>query len=164
MDLPSATREDHDLLVLFGLHFLSPFFAFLPLLRWTSFSCPHCNGVFRRDYWPQNVRLGSGERTCKRCSKTFDEGAREWPELALNRKLRYFVPPGIQAVAGAGLFCAIFALVIAPRNVVNPLTGILVVAFFLSPVLVWCLIRWVFVLRSIQRFRNDPNVHRRILT
>jgi len=163
MTLPQATRKDHDLLVFFGLHFLSPFFAFLPLVRWTSLGCPHCNRIFRRDYWPQNVRLGSGERSCSGCSNAFDDGSREWPELSSSKKFRYFIPPGIQAVGGAGLFCVIFTLIIAPRDVVNFATGTLLFSFFLSPVLAWSLIRLLFVRRSIRRFEDDPDVQRRML-
>jgi hypothetical protein len=162
MDLPPAIRKDHDDFAMTGL-VGGPWHAFA-FLRWTSYACPHCDGVFRRDYWPQNVRLGSGEQVCRKCGKAFDDGAREWPELRLNKKVRYFIPPGMQAVAGACLFCAIFTLIIAPRNVVNIFSAILVVGVFLSPVLVWCLIRWIIVHRSVQRFRNDPDVRRRILT
>jgi hypothetical protein len=161
--IPAATRKDHDLVVLFGLHFFSPFFAFLPFVCWTSLACPHCDRVFRRDYWPQNVRLGNGERICGECGNAFDDGSREWPGLAFGKKFRYFIPPGIQAVGGAGLFWAVFALIIAPRDVVNFSVGILLFAFFLSPVLAWSLIRLVFVLRSIRRFEDDPDVHRRML-
>src|SRR6267378_1590259 len=153
MDLPPAIREDHN-----PLAFEGP----LAFLRWTTYSCPHCQGVFRRDFWPYNVRLGSGERMSKKCGKVFDDGSREWPDLAASRKLRYFLPPGIQALTGAGLFCVIFTLIIAPRDVVNFQTGSILVAVFLSPVLVWCLLRLPFVLRSVHRFKDEHGVHQRI--
>jgi hypothetical protein len=156
MTLPSAIRKDRDLLVLFGLHFISPYFAFLPFVRWTSFSCPHCDAVFRRDYWPRNVRLGRGERICVGCGKAFDDGSREWPELGFAQKFRFYFPPGIQATTGGLLFCAIFTLIIAPRDVLNSPTALVLVSVFLSPVFVWCLIRLLWVQRSKDRFENEP--------
>ncbi len=161
--LPLAVRNDRDLPVLFGLHFASPYLVFLPFVRWTSFSCPHCNGVFRRDYWPHNVRLGNGERVCARCGKAFDDGAREWPELRFVYRLRFFLPPGIQALAGGLLFCAIFTLFIAPRDVLNFSAGVVVVSVFLSPVVLWSLIRFFWIRRSKHRFENDPSSMRRRL-
>jgi hypothetical protein len=156
MTLPLAIRKDRDLLVLFGLHFVSPYFAFLPFVRWTTFLCPHCDTVFRRDYWPSNVRLGSGERVCFGCGKSFDDGSREWPELGFGQKLRFYLPPGIQAMTGGLLFCAIFMLIIAPRDVLTSPTVLVVVSVFLSPVFVWCLVRLLWVQRSKHRFENEP--------
>src|SRR5712664_4046115 len=150
--LPSAIRQERDLLALVGLHFLSPYLVFLAFLRWTSYSCPHCNGVFRRDYWPHNVRLGSGERICRECSKVFDDGSREWRELALTQKLRFLLPPGIIAITGGFLFCGIVTLFIAPRNVVNWLVGVMIVGISLSPTIVWCLFRLIPIRRSHHRY------------
>ena len=147
MKLPAAIRADHD-----------PF-----PLRWTSYACPHCKSVFRRDFWPENVRLGNPERICKGCGKPFDDGAREWPELKLSRKLRFLFPPGVQAMTGGFLFCAIFALVIAPKDVVNPIVIGVVSGVSLLPTLLWCSIRFLSVLRSTDRFENDSNGGRRKL-
>jgi hypothetical protein len=61
----------------------------------------------------------------------------------------------VQAVIGVGLFCAIFTLFIAPKDVVNLAVGISLFAFFLSPVLLWSLFRWVLVVRSIRRFSGN---------
>jgi len=157
MNLPSAVRKDRDLFALIGLHLLSPYFSFLALLRWTSYCCPHCNGVFRRDYWPHNVRLGNGERMCRHCAKVFDDCSREWPELGRTGKLRFFLPPGIIAITGGFLLCGIVTLFIAPRNVVNWAIGIIIVLISLSPTIVWCLFRLIWVLRSIRRHENEPS-------
>ncbi len=71
------------------------------------------------DYWPYNVRPGSGERLYIECGKTFNDNSREWPELTTIKKLRLLLPPGIQAPGGSGLFCGMFTLLIASRDVVN---------------------------------------------
>src|SRR5579863_1658104 len=60
MDRPAAIRTDNNPFGLTAL-FSPPLMRFfLPFLRWTSSSCPHCHTVFRRDFWPYNVRLGNG--------------------------------------------------------------------------------------------------------
>jgi hypothetical protein len=149
-DGPVRIRETH-----------SPFAGgpaiFLAFVCWTDYRCPHCNGRFRIDFWPDNVRLGSGERTCDKCGKVFDDGAREWPELKLGRKLRYFLPPGVIAIVVSCLLCGIGALLVAPADQVNWEIGFLVVGVSLAPTLLWCLARTLFVRRSIYRYQNDPN-------
>jgi hypothetical protein len=162
MDTPPAIRKDRDLLVLFGLHFLSPFFAFLPLLRWTSFSCPHCNRVFRRDYWPSNVRLGSGERTCPQCARVFDDGSREWPELRLASKLRFLFPPLLSGISGGLLVAAILSFFITPRDEHSWLVVVMVSAFGLIPAMVWFLARMIWVVRSKNRYETGAPMMRRI--
>jgi hypothetical protein len=157
MNLPSAIRKDCDLFALVGLHLLSPYFAFLAMLRWTSYSCPHCSGVFRRDYWPHSVRLGNGERICRECAKVFDDGSREWPELELTQRLRFLLPPSIIAITGGFLLCGIVTLFIAPRNVVNWVIGVIILVISLSPTIAWCLVRLICVLRSIRRYENEPS-------
>src|SRR6266478_4752034 len=161
MTLPPASRKDRDLLVLFGLHFASPYFAFLPFVRWTTFSCPHCDAVFRRDYWPRNVRLGSGERTCPQCARAFDDGSREWPELGLAKKLRFLFPPLLIGISGGFLVAAILSLFISPRDENSwPEAGI-VSALALIPVIVWCLVRLIWIVRSRHRYQNGgPTMQR----
>ena len=165
MRLPPAIRVDHDPFALAPVEIPGtprrgyPL-AILGILRWTSYACPHCHGVVRRDFWPYNIRLGNPERICKRCGRPFDDGSREWPELQLSQKLRFFLPPGILATAGGLLFCAIFTLLIAPRDVVNVLTSVVVVSAFLSPIFLWCLVRLLWVFRSKNRFENDPSSSR----
>jgi len=155
----SALRDDHDPFVL-AAHLLpvligSPAFLALPFVRWTSYACPHCRSVFRRDFWPQNVRLGNGAATCKDCGRSFDDGSREWQQLAWDKRLRYFLPPGMQAVAGGGLFCAVFTFFIAPKDVIDWRFVVILPLIFLSPVLIWSLVRGYFVIRSTRRFREN---------
>ncbi len=162
MTLPPASRKDRDLLVLFGLHFASPYFAFLPFVRWTTFSCPHCDAVFRRDYWPRNVRLGSGERTCPQCARAFDDGSREWPELGLASKLRFLFPPLLSGISGGFLVAAILSLFITPRDEHSWLVVVMVSAFALIPVMVSCLARLIWVVRSRNRYETGaPKARRR---
>ncbi len=153
MTVPPAIRTDHQ------PFFISP----LAFLRWTDFRCPHCHAVFRKDFWPDHVRLGSGERTCSGCAKVFDDGSREWPEMKFGRKLRFLLPPGILAMTGSLLFCAIFTLCIAPTDVVNWHIGVIIVGGSLLPTIVWCLIRLVPVNRSNLRYEHDPASMRRRL-
>ena len=141
---PLAIREDHNPFVLvLGL------FRFL---RWTSYSCPFCHAVFRRDFWPYNVRLGDGRRECKSCGRVFDDGAREWPELPLTKKLRFYFPPLVLAIAGGFLFCGVFTLCIAPRDERNWLVGGIVIGACLTPLFLWSLIRLLWISRSNRRY------------
>jgi hypothetical protein len=129
-------------------------FMFLAFVRWTRDACPQSHSAFRRDFWPQNVRLGCGGTVCRNCGQSFDDGSREWPQLTWSKKLRYFLPPGIQAVAGGGLFCIIFIFFIAPGDAIDWQFTVFLPLFFLSPVLIWSLGRFLFVLGSTRRFRD----------
>jgi len=164
MNLPLAIREDNNPFTILG--FFPGIQRLLIFVRWTNYHCPFCEGVFRRDYWPNNVRLGSGERTCKNCGKVFDDSAREWPELRVAKKLRFFFPPGAIAMGVSFfLFCGIGPIVVAPRDVVNWLVVAIVLAVSLSPTLTWCLIRMFFVFRSIHRYESESaSMHRRLGT
>jgi hypothetical protein len=166
---PSAMRRDHDPFLYstrplggiglpVGLVISASGFG---LFRWTTYLCPHCNGAFRRDYWPHNVRLGSGERICSNCGKVFDDDAREWPELIWLKKLRYLLPPGIIATGVSFLLVGIGALVIAPRDVVNWQVAVIIVGLSISPTVVWCMLRAILIRQSIHRYENEPASMRR---
>jgi hypothetical protein len=128
----------------------------LAFLRWTEYRCPHCHAAFRRDYWPDNVRLGSGERTCNGCGKAFDDGAREWPELKWSRKLRYLLPPGIFAVGlSIFVFIGIAPLLLAPRDVVTLSIVVLLPLAALAPMFLWTLVRLHPIHLSRCRFENE---------
>jgi len=144
MNLPSAIRKDCDLLTLVGLH----------LVRWTSYSCPHCNGVFRRDYWPRNVWLGAGKRVCKNCGQIFDDGSREWAEIPLLRRLRVFFPPLAVGIWGGFVVAAVASLFIGPRDEHSWPLVIVVSTFGLIPAIAWFPIHLAQVIRSIRRYNE----------
>ena len=152
MTLPLAIRKDRDLSALSGLHLLSPFFSFLPLLRWSTFVCPVCDVAFRTDYWPHNVRLGSGHRTCGQCGTAFDDGSREWPELRLTQKVRFLFPPLLVGIAGGFLFAAIASLFIGRRDEHSWLVVFIISALGFLPAVLWSLFRLIWVMHSIHRY------------
>jgi len=91
----------------------------------------------------------------------FDDGAREWPELKLVKKLRFFLPPGMMVMSFSFLLLGIGMLVVAPRDEVSWLAVVIVLAGSLAPTVVWCLIRMLWVLRSIRRYENESASMRR---
>ena len=148
-DLLPAIRKDHDPLALAGLlGGLAP----LIFLRWTSYGCPHCGATFRRDFWLYNVRLGSGKCVCRQCGKFFDDGAREWPDLALAKKLRFLFPPLLVAISGGFVVASIFSLFIGPRDEHSWIIVVTVSAFAAVPVILWCPVRLISVVRSNRRY------------
>ena len=153
MKEPPAIRANHQ-----------PFFIFpLAFLRWTEYRCPHCHAVFRRDFWPDNVRLGGGVTTCVNCGKVFDDGSREWPEMHFGRKLRYLLPPGIQIMTASFLIFGIGTLCVAPSDVLSWQIGVIFVGGSLLPTIVWFVIRFVPIRRSNVRNEHDSNAMRRSL-
>jgi len=105
--LPIAVREDHDpFKLLTGINF-GTLFAFL---RWSDFHCPHCGAKFQRTYLPNEVRLGSGERTCASCGRIFDDGSREWANLSRSERIRYILPTPMMGFIGGFLVCAALAI------------------------------------------------------
>jgi hypothetical protein len=161
--LPLAIRKDRDPLALAGLHFLSPYLAFLPFLRWTSYSCPHCHGVFRSDYWPNNVRLGNGERTCRECARVFDDGSREWPELSLARRLRFLFPPLLVGISGGFVAAAILSVYVTTWDEHSLVVVFIVSGFGLIPLILWCPVRLIWIFRSKHRYETEPASMRRRL-
>jgi len=152
---PKAIREDHNPFALLG--FLPTYLRLLIFLRWTSYKCPHCGHVFRIEFWPNNVKLGSGQRLCKQCGTLFDDGSREWPELPLFRKLRLFFPPLAVGIWGGFVVAAIASLFIGPRDEHSWPVVIIVSTFGLIPALAWSPIHLIQVIRSIHRYNARGN-------
>ena len=147
MRLPPATRQDGK-----------PPLAIWPLGlgRWTSSACPWCRHVFRRDFWPNNVRLGSGERICRHCREPFDDGAREWPELTISKKLRFFFPPLLLGVCGGFELAPIVLFFTLPRDEhIGPLVIVSSLIIGAVLVLVWSPLRLIWVLRSTKRYNKE---------
>jgi hypothetical protein len=156
MNLPGAVREDHNPFALVGL--FPGCQRFLIFLRWRSYKCPHCGHVFRRDYWPANIRIGSGVHLGRKCGLEFDDGSREWPELSLAQKLRRFFPPLLMAIWGGFVVASILSLFIGPRDEHSLLVIVLVSSFGLMPTLIWSPLPLYSVVRSIRRYNNRGSV------
>jgi hypothetical protein len=152
MHLPTAIRKDHNPLAVVALFGPTSPLAFL---RWTSYICPHCGYIFRRDFWPNKVRLGKGERVCPRCFKVFDDGAREWPELSLLTKLHFYFPPLFVGIWGGLLLAAVISLFNGPRDE-HSWPVVFVVSIL--PMLLWSLVRLLWVVRSNIRYKGDLRV------
>jgi len=145
-----AAHEDQNPFALLG--FVPGYLRLLIFLRWTVYKCPHCGRIFRRDFWPRNVRLGPGEHVCKNCGKVFDYDSREWPELHLLRKLRFFFPPLALGVRGGFVVAAIASLSIGLRDEHSWPVVIVVSSFGLIPALAWSPIHLTQMIRSIHRY------------
>ena len=147
MKYPAAIREDCNAFPFAGL--FPSYLRLLLFLRWTSYKCPHCGHVFRRDFWPGNVWLGGGERTCSECSARFDDGSHEWPELPAFRKLRFLFPPLLVGIA-VGLPAAGLIVLMMPDHDWRVL--VFTVVFGLFPLLLSGVMHWPWVMRSIRRY------------
>lgn len=150
MKLQPAVHEDHSPFSVLGL--FPGYQRFLIFVRWTSYKCPPCGCVFRRDFWPQNVRLGSERRTCKQCGMAFDDGSREWPELPLLSKLRFFFPPLAIGIWGGFVVATVASLFIGPRDEHSWPLVIVVSTFGLTPALARSPVNLTRVIRSIRRY------------
>jgi hypothetical protein len=153
MNVLPAIREDHNPFAIAG--FFPGLQRLLVFVRWTSYHCPYCNAMFRLDFWPSNVRLGRGERICRKCGRTFDDGSREWPELGLASKLRFLFPPLLCGISGGLLVAAILSLFIMPRDEHSWLVVVIVSVFGLIPAIAWCLFRMIWVVRSKNRYKTE---------
>jgi hypothetical protein len=140
---PMAICEDHQL-----SHFSLP----LMFVRWTDYRCPHCNHVFRRDYFPGKITLGRGERTCPNCSRSFDDGSREWPELRFADKLGFLFPAPAKVAFGSVLLILIIAVCLGPRDRMTWVGVPIVVALVAVLTLPWLTVRVIPVRRSIRNY------------
>jgi hypothetical protein len=157
VDLPQAIREENSPLDLVGL-LGGGLGHFLVFLRWTSYKCPHCGHVFRRAYWPANVKLGEGVRHCSDCGLEFDDGSREWPQLPFFSKLRVFFPPLLVGIWGGHVAAAILSLFIPAQDGHNLDIFILVSTFGLIPTLVWAPYPLYSVICSIRRYNDRRSI------
>jgi hypothetical protein len=128
--------------------------ASIIFLRWTSYGCPYCENIFRRDYWQYNVHLGSGGRLCLNCGKVFDDGTREWPDLTLGRKFRFLFPPLPRAIFGGFLLAGILSPFFTPWDEHSLFVVVFAMTVGLIPLLVCSLVRLPWVLRSNRRYRE----------
>jgi hypothetical protein len=140
------------------VHFLGKWALLFIFLRWTNYSCPSCHAVFRRDYWPDNVRLGPGQRICQNCGQTFDDQSREWTELSMFRKLRFLVSPPLVGLAGGFVLAAFLSVFVGPRDEHTWPVVFVISGFGLFPLVLWCSVRLIWVFRSIHRFK-EANGH-----
>jgi hypothetical protein len=95
---------------------------------------------------------------CEKCGKVFDDGAREWPELRWNDKLRCLLPVPLVGILMGTLLCSLIALFIAPRDQISTLVVVLVVGIGLAPLFVWWSVRIPRIYRSIYRYKHEPRL------
>jgi len=81
--------------------------------------------------------------------------------LKLVKKLRFFLPPGVIVVSFSFLLFGIGMLVVAPRDVIDGVFVVTALAMALSPTIAWCLIRMLWVLRTIHRYEDEAASMRR---
>ena len=155
-DLPLAIREDNNPFALLG--FTPGIQRLLIFVRWTSYKCPYCGCIFRRDFWPTKVTLGSGKRMCKNCGMSFDDGSREWPDLPFASKLRLFLSPFAIGMWGGFVLAGILSLYIAPRDEHSWGVAFFVSAFGALPAIVWSPVPLTRVICSLHRYNSGSHV------
>jgi hypothetical protein len=153
MKYPQAIREDNNSFPYAG--FLPGYGRLLLFLRWTSYACPHCHKVFRRDFWPGNVRLGSGERTCAKCGNVFDDGSREWMDLGIRGKIRIFCPPLLCGIWGGFAVAGGVSYFAFPRDEHSLFVGVFAFLVGIVPVLLCSPYHVIAVLRSNRRYETN---------
>ena len=157
MNLSPAVREDHSPFSVLGL--FPGYQRFSIFVRETSYKCAHCGCVFRRDFWPSNVRRGSGARKCKECKIHFDDGSRAWPELTVLRRFRLFFPPLAFGIWGRFTVAAIASLFIGLRD--EPSWPVVSVgsALGLVPALALSPIQQSRATQSVHRYNERGEMH-----
>ena len=149
--LPRAMKEDNEpFSTSVFVRGAGEFFVFV---RWTSYHCPECGHVFRRDYWVNSVHLGTGKRTCSRCGAVFDDGSREWPELPRVRKARVLCPPLLTGICGGFLLAGVLTCFLPPKGVG---AALIMLMFDLVLVAAWSLVRLPWVIQSVHRYNARP--------
>jgi len=104
---PIAIREDNNVFRLAG--FLPGFGRFVAFVRWASYAGPCCRNVFRRDFWPNNINLGDGQRTGAEFGHLFNDGSTEGNELGALGRLRAFCPSLLSGIWGGRILSGILA-------------------------------------------------------
>ena len=151
--LPPAIRDDSSPSAIFG--FVPGYTIVLIFLRWTSYKCPHCGAVFRRDYGTPNVCLGNAERSGKTCGKFFDGGSHGCSQFAWGQKLPLILQPLILAIWRGLAIAAIWSVFVGPRNEHSWPE----VCFGPIPALVRSPVGQQRVIRSVRRYNDGHRTH-----
>ena len=150
MKRPLVIREDNSPVPFAG--FATGYWKLLGFLRWTSYACPHCYKVFRRDFWPNNIRLGCGERSCANCGNVFDDGSHEWKDLRPGAKLRVFCPPLLGGIWGGFAVAGILSYFAFPRDEHSLFVAVFAFSIGIIPVLLCAPYHLGAVRRSNRRY------------
>jgi hypothetical protein len=131
----------------------------LRITRCSVYRCPYCRWIFKITWGPSNSLLGTGERACWHCKKTFWDGSQEWPEMSGDDQRLFLLP--ITVVGFLGAFVLILALTLWTSIFLKMSVHFRYSLFFIIfgvPVLLWFGIRGWQVNRSIDRY-NDRGKH-----
>jgi hypothetical protein len=138
--------------VFFGISAIG---VLLRITRCTLYRCPYCRWIFKATWGPTNSLLGSGDRICWHCRKTFRDSSNEWPEMSGEDQRLFLLPITIMGFIGA--FALIAALVLwTSLSSKNPthFEYRLFSLIFGVPLSFWFGFRGWQIVRSIHRY-ND---------
>jgi hypothetical protein len=153
------TEVDPFRRVFFGI---SSFGFLLRITRWTLYRCPYCCWIFKATWGPTNSLLGTGDRICWHCSKTFWDGSNEWPEMSGEDQRLFLLPVTVMGFIGA--FVLIAALILWISVFLKIPTHFDYRSFsvmFGVPLCLWFGLRGWQIVRSIHRY-NDRGKSRTI--
>lgn len=100
------------------------------MFAWYSFFCPSCGKTYARSL--SSLLLGPGHRRCKKCSRLFDDGSREWSEMTPCKKFEFLFPATVLGYVGGAALAGIAGFLIGwPDWPV--LAGLMAFSFFCYP-------------------------------
>jgi len=82
----------------------------LRITRCTLYRCPYCRWIFKATWGPTNRLLGTGDRICWHCRKTFWDGSNEWPEMSGEDQRLLLLPITVMGFVGACVLIAALEL------------------------------------------------------
>jgi hypothetical protein len=127
----------------------------LRITRCTLYRCPYCLWIFKATWGPTNSLLGTGDRICWHCSKTFWDGSNEWPEMSGKDQRLSLLPISIMGflgalvlIAGLILWTSLFLKI--PAHIEHRLLSLM----FGVPLCLWFDFRGGQIIRSIHRYNH----------
>ncbi len=127
----------------------------LAIFRCTVFRCPYCYWIFKLTWGPSSSLLGSGDRACWHCDRTFWDGSDEWPEMTSKSRGLFLFPISICGYLGGFLVSSAICIYAVSRSEqLVTRQALPIFATLLLPLAIWFIFRWRQISNSIRRY-ND---------
>jgi hypothetical protein len=147
VDQPLAIKEQESV----APSFVASGMIFAGILCPTVYRCPNCRSVYKVVLGPGDVFLGEGHRTCSKCRQALRDRSKEWSEISSIDRVLFLFP---MVVGGWMMLAFVASVLLSYLGWTVGTTPVLtfVATFFVTPLIVWFVLRGYQIFCSVRRF------------